>query len=129
MQRPRHFSPPQEAWIEDQTMKMIKNQILSRAGPNAFVSCLHLAKKNAAPSEAEAKLKWGAVNVANMTVCERAARTFGGSLHGLVPPEALEALEALECCCRWRTYGRRLELKTGMKTLKGLSGHESSWRE
>jgi hypothetical protein len=23
-QRPRHFSPPQEAWIEDQTMKMIK---------------------------------------------------------------------------------------------------------
>jgi hypothetical protein len=33
-QRPRHFSPPQEAWIEDQTMKMIKNKILSRAGPN-----------------------------------------------------------------------------------------------
>jgi hypothetical protein len=90
-QRPRHFSPPQEAWIEDQTMKMIKNKILSRAGPNAFVSCLHLAKKKAAPSEAEAKPKWGAVNVAYMAVCERAARTFGGSLRDLVPPEALVA--------------------------------------
>jgi hypothetical protein len=32
-----HFFPPQEAWIEDQTMKMIKNIILSRAGLNAFV--------------------------------------------------------------------------------------------
>ena len=90
-QRPRHFSPPQETWIEDQTMKMIKNKILSRAGPNAFVSCLHLAKKKAAPSEAEAKPRWGAVNVAYMAVCERAARTFGGSLRALIPPEAHEA--------------------------------------
>ena len=90
-QRPRHFSPPQEAWIEDQTLKMIKNKILSRAGPNAFVSCLHLAKKKAAPCEAESKPKWGAVNVAYLAVCERASRTFGGSLQGVVPPEALMA--------------------------------------
>jgi hypothetical protein len=87
-QRPRHFSPPQEAWIEDQTMKMIKNKILSRAGPNAFVSCLHLAKKKAAPAEAEVKPKWGAVNVAYMAVCERVARTFGGSLRDVVSLEA-----------------------------------------
>jgi hypothetical protein len=93
-QRPRHFSPPQEAWIEDQTMKMIKNKILSRAGPNAFVSCLHLAKKKAAPCEAESKPKWGAVNVAYLAVCERAARTFGGSLQGVVPPEARMAERA-----------------------------------
>jgi hypothetical protein len=90
-QRPRHFSPPQEAWIEDQTMKMIKNKILSRAGPNAFVSCLHLAKKKAAPCEAEAKPKWGAVNVAFLAVCERAARSFGGSLRDVIPPVAIEA--------------------------------------
>ena len=89
-QRPRHCSPPQETWIEDQTMKMIKNKILSAAGPNAFVSCLHLAKKKAAPSEAEQKPKWGAVNVAYLAVCERAARTFGGSLRGVLPAETLE---------------------------------------
>jgi hypothetical protein len=39
----------------DQTIKMIKNKILSRAGPNTFMSCLYLAKKKKAPSEAEAK--------------------------------------------------------------------------
>ena len=90
-QRPRHFSPPQESWIEDQALKMIKNKIITAAGPNAFVSCLHLAKKKPAPAEAEQKPKWGAVNVAYLAVCERAARTFGGSLRDVLPAEALEA--------------------------------------
>ena len=90
-QRPRQYSPPQEAWIEDQALKMIKNNILTKAGPNAFISCLHLAKKKAAPSEAEQKPKWGAVNVAYLAVCERAARTFGGTLRSQLPSEALNA--------------------------------------
>ena len=37
-QRPRHFSPPQETWIEDQTVKMIKNKILSASGRSASSS-------------------------------------------------------------------------------------------
>ena len=118
-QRPRHFSPPQETWIEDQTVKMIKNKIL-----NAFVSCLHLAKKKAAPCEAEHKPKWGAVNVAYLAVCERAARSFGGSLRGALPAEALEvereamllALDTPDFC------------EVDAQTSDKISGAAQTWR-
>jgi hypothetical protein len=83
-QRPRHFTPPQEEWIEQQTLAMIRNKILSEAPPGAFVSCLHLAKKKPAPTP-------GAVlNIAYLGVCQRVARSFGGTLEGL-PMGVLEA--------------------------------------
>ena len=83
-QRPRHFTPPQEEWIEQQTLAMIRNKILSEAPPGAFVSCLHLAKKKPAPTPA------GVLNIAYLGVCQGVARSFGGRLEGL-PDAVLEA--------------------------------------
>jgi hypothetical protein len=71
-QRPRHFTPPQEEWIEQQTLAMIRNKILSAAPPGAFVSCLHLAKKKPTP------VPGGVLNLAYLGVCQGVARAFGG---------------------------------------------------
>jgi hypothetical protein len=84
-QRPRHFTPPQEEWIEQQTLAMIRNKILSEAPPGAFVSCLHLAKKKPAPTPA------GVLNIAYLGVCQGVARAFGGRLEGL--PDAVLVAE------------------------------------
>ena len=102
----------------------MKNKILSRAGPNAFVSCLHLAKKKAAPCEAEAKPKWGAVNVAYMAVCERAARTFGGSLREAVPLEAREAKREAALLAMEAPVFCEVDAQTRDKT----SGVAQTWR-
>jgi hypothetical protein len=103
---------------------MIKNKILSRAGPNAFVSCLHLAKKKAGPPEAGAKPKWGAVNVAYLAVCERAARTFGGSLRDAVPLEAREAEREAALLAMEAPVFCEVDAQTRDKT----SGAAQTWR-
>ena len=84
-QRPRHFTPPQEEWIEQQTLAMIRNKILSEAPPGAFVSCLHLAKKKPTPTPA------AVLNIAYLGVCQGVARAFGGRLDGL--PDAVLVAE------------------------------------
>jgi hypothetical protein len=116
-QRPRHFTPPQEEWIEQQTLAMIRNKILSAAPPGAFVSCLHLAKKKPTP------VPGGVFNLTYLGVCQGVARAFGGSLNNL-PAAVLEAEQEAHLLA----MDTPVLCEVNAQTVNRATGAVQSWR-